>query len=60
MDGHEEQPVRLRVFRDEVQDLVPLNFGPLFAAARGRFDNDGTDAQVDGDAQMTSGVVNYQ
>jgi hypothetical protein len=23
------------VFRDEAQDLVPLDFGPLFAAARG-------------------------
>jgi hypothetical protein len=34
------QPGRLRVFRDEDQDLVPLDFGPLLAAARGRADED--------------------
>jgi hypothetical protein len=33
VDGNENEPVRLRIFRDEAQDFVPLDFGPLFAAA---------------------------
>ena len=33
---HESDPGQIVVLRDEAQDLVPLEFGPLFAAARGR------------------------
>jgi hypothetical protein len=55
MDGHEKQPVRLRVFRDEVQDLIPLDFELFFAENRGRDDDKAVDALGD-DAPTTVAV----
>jgi hypothetical protein len=40
MGDRQDRPARLRVFRDEAQDIVPLNFGPFLASARGRVEED--------------------
>jgi hypothetical protein len=49
MGDRENEPVRLRVFRDEAQDIIPLDIGPFLAAARGRDDEDGL--QVPGNTE---------
>ncbi|WP_430788156.1 hypothetical protein [Actinoplanes sp. G11-F43] len=46
--------MRLRVFRDEVQDVVPLDFDLLFAAARRRDVEDGREAP--GETESCGGV----
>lgn len=50
--------MRLGVFRVEAQDVVPLGFGPLFAATRERFGEDNLEAPGETEIRTTNVAVN--
>ncbi len=58
MGERQNRPVRLRVFRDEARDVVPLDFGPFLAASRGRVDEDNLVAPGETEPRTSSNAVN--